>query len=107
MTTADDLRAARNLIERPEAWTKGVVARDTFGSPITPDSSDAVCWCAYGALAKVTRSASPDYDAATAMLRKVVRADTVSGFNDTHTHAEVLAAFDRAIALAESQGGTK
>jgi hypothetical protein len=36
-------------------------------------------------------------------IRAIEPLATISGFNDSHTHAEVLAAFDRAIAAAEAK----
>lgn len=97
MTTADTLRAARALIEQPERWTTTYLARNKQGRITGHASEDAVCWCAIGAIYKVTTDdPSPYLD----VLRRITGND-LSGFNDSRTHAEVLDAFDRAIEIAE------
>jgi len=39
-------------------------------------------------------------DAALALIRECIPGSLIGDWNDTHSHAEVLAAFDRAIAAA-------
>jgi hypothetical protein len=98
MTALDKLRAARDLISDPERWTQGTIARDWTGKQTTADAVDAFCWCAIGALEKVASNAQPFRALRWAMpsgYRSIV------SFNDTHTHAEVLALFDKAIAELE------
>jgi hypothetical protein len=93
MTTKEILIAARKRIEDPKNWVKGQL-RD----------GDAVC--ALGALYEVApdRSSlqSPVYLAYEALTNLIPgAAPQLGNFNDQHTHAEVLALFDRAI---EAQG---
>jgi hypothetical protein len=95
MTALDKLRAARALISDPAKWTQGTIARDWTGKQTTADSIDAFCWCAIGALEKVASNAEPF---------KLLKWSMPSGyrsivsFNDSHTHDEVLALFDKTIA---------
>lgn len=98
-STADILREARKLIERPEAWTQGVWARNAAGAEVEESSSDAVCWCSVGAIFRV--APRQNYDVIRALAALTGGMSPIA-FNDTHTHAEVLAALDKAIALAES-----
>lgn len=105
MTAADVLRRARAvLVER--GWYQGAYSPE--------DSDQSTCpVCAYGAI-NVATSGKPDDSvdavgfAAEEALRAVVRDIARQGvvpWNDTpgRTLDEVLAAFDRAIAIAEAQ----
>ena len=94
MTIKSDLQAARALIDTPDKWCQG---HDREGK-----DGVFVKFCGNGALAHVTNfmtSASHDYEHAYDHLANVA-GTIVSSFNDTHTHAEVLELFDRAIAAA-------
>lgn len=99
--TLATLREARELISLPEHWTQGHSARDETGSFCSPRSSRARCWCAMGALERCGQFRPGVLWSARDLLRVLI--DTcVSAYNDHHTHAEVLALFDRAIAAAEA-----
>ena len=110
---ADKLREARALIER--GWTQGVDARDAFGEECDPYCDDAECFCANGAMcrafARVTLSDRDIVRDAEAILNEAIGRPARNAvdwpfidWNDApeRTHAEVLAAFDKAIELAES-----
>ena len=93
------LRAAREKISAPGAWTQRITARNALGQSTQSRSSDAVCWCARGALWAV----SDDSDSPVEWLTAAADVGLIY-FNDTpgRTQAEVLAVFDKAIALAEA-----
>lgn len=42
----------QELLSDRSKWTQGRLARDARGIPCSPRSSEAVCWCVYGALDK-------------------------------------------------------
>jgi len=94
---SDILRAARGLIAEPGHWAQGA-------------SRVGVAVCAAEA---IDSSVGRDYDAidvAYRYLKRIIGADPgvegfISSWNDApeRTHAEVLAAFDAAIALAERE----
>lgn len=95
---------ARKRINDPEHWTQGANARDKEGRVAWRGDSSATCWCAYGAVTTETRHISN----VVARMRLVGLAlialrwqGDVMIYNDTHTHEQVLAVFDEAIALAE------
>ncbi len=46
------LRAARDLLSEPGAWTPRSLARDAKNRSVEPESDEAVTWCAVGALRK-------------------------------------------------------
>jgi hypothetical protein len=97
----ETLRRARELIAPEGAWTQGQNARNAAGLTVDPLGRDAVCWCSYGAILRSVTSAA-DFDGAHAMeaLRTVIDARFVIDWNDDQDRekAEVLAAFDAAIA---------
>jgi hypothetical protein len=99
MSTLDDLVAARALIAKPDTWCIGRL----FGS----EPTGLVSYCAIGAINKAV-TGSPigmvfsDHGAAAAVLAALPPAfghdlPKLAIFNNTHTHTEVLALFDRAI----------
>lgn len=98
MTVKEVLIAARAKIADPVNWTQGEYARNADGADCEGD--DAVCWCAIGAI----QESCDDYDTARDALEYLhaVMGTYPYHFNDTHTHAEVIAKFDEAIA---AQGG--
>ncbi len=102
-TIVEILRAARQLlIDR--GWTQGTFARDAKGARTLYDAPDAVCYCSLGAIMVVGRGFAPE--ASTLALTKAIGSGhpaNVAEWNDAkdRTKEEVLAAYDRAIVLAE------
>ena len=82
------LTTARALISKPENWIKAAYEK-------------GAAFCASGAMAKAGQSLY--YFNAYELLRKEMGGGILR-FNDSHTHEEVLAAFDRAIAKAHEKG---
>lgn len=101
LTPLEVLICARKLIARPRWWTRGVCARDRFGVQVSPSSGGAYCWCAYGALIRAA-GYGPLLSAAVVILERVI-GSRMTLFNDGADHAEVLAKFDEAIALAKAE----
>ncbi len=90
------LRAARALIEFEETWTRGAYH--------TADGKR----CAVGALraaaqGRYGRGAGAEAHAFLLAVARWRGCDSVEKMNDKSTHAQVLAAFDAAIASAESR----
>lgn len=92
-TLREDLIAAKALIDTPEKWGKG---------EFEPRPG---CYCAVGAIWKVTDGEGTRYVAPVFALWKVLPGDwtNAAGYNDDPetTHADIMALFDRAIATAE------
>jgi hypothetical protein len=103
MVTAKKLLLfARQVIQTPEQWTQHVIARDAEETMIFPESDRAVCWCSMGALQKAKSALnaySGPYEEACDLLCDVI-GGSVTVFNDTHKHEEVLEMFDKAISNA-------
>jgi hypothetical protein len=85
VTTKEILEAAKARIDTPEKWCQGILSLDGRR-------------CAMAAFEGWETGTVPLYD----LLAKDASYGTPSlvEFNDTHTHAEVMALFDRAIAEA-------
>lgn len=92
----ETLTKARDLIADPKRWTHHALARDSVFRKTVPNSPDATCWCALGAIWKATGDVEADNDGAYSALHDVINGSVVN-FNDTHTHAEVIELFNKAI----------
>ena len=92
MTTVEVLRAARALIADESKWWRG-------GCAVAGQA------CMFNAVSRA--GGEPYTDAHKALLRAIGcnEDEPTEGFawNDSHTHAEVMAAFDRAIAIEEAK----
>lgn len=106
----DILIAARAKIEKPENWVREYYAFDRSGHYTNPIGERAACWCILGALGCATGInpedcdiLGPAHDMLTAALKERGRSPSLPLFNDdpATTHADILALYDRAIALAE------
>jgi hypothetical protein len=104
-STLQILSRARELISDPKNWVQGIIATDRSGKPSALASSATVCFCAVGALKRATieHGYSPLFSiTAQIKLSETMGNETTIHFNDTHSHAEVLAKFDEAIRNAQS-----
>lgn len=102
MNTVDILRAARAKIENPENWCQGVYFASASGERVAPWAAER--WCATGAVWAVVGTGAEKYHERGPALHALC--DAIGGewqtdYNDTHTHAEVIAMFDRAIEAEE------
>ena len=109
MTPKEILIAARAKIEAPERWTQGAFAKTAKRNKANPNSPRAVCWCILGAVSAVTGDNPNRPDRA--ISSRLAAATNVDAYNECviewndapeRAHAEVLAAFDRAIAAADA-----
>lgn len=91
-STAATLRAARALIDTPEKWCQG-----TYYS--------GGRYCAAGAIRKVTGIGDEQFPILEVLNDALPHFTSILEFNDSPatTHADVLAAFDAAIRLAEGE----
>lgn len=99
MEAKEILIAARALIENPNDWVRFVLARDRAGDCVLVSDTAACKFCAFGALRRIGAHKSIE---AIGYLRAFDLLDRAMGmniaeFNDTHSHEEVLQAFDKAI----------
>jgi hypothetical protein len=98
MTIATDLQNARALIDAPDKWCQH--------QPKTPAGQ----MCSWGAIGDAI-TATPDVVEAEARMTAAAKTlargmgttwGEVARWNDTHTYAEVMVAWDRAIAIAQA-----
>lgn len=93
--TTEVLRAARKLIERPENWGQGSVGRRRGDG--TMCALQALCAVSDIDYQKSTIENVPGAKQLAATIGGPVNCFVITLFNDRHTHAEVLAMFDKAI----------
>lgn len=99
MKTLDVLVKAKEIIQEPANWIQGDYSND-----------ERTCFCSLGAIAQVmgVDEMISAYQPASKLLLEVVSSEIPAGrnfaaYNDEHTHAEVMEAFDKAIELAKSE----
>jgi hypothetical protein len=101
LSPKETLLKARELISDPKRWTQESFARDGRGR--SASIANGVCFCSIGAIASVagTNLVRPVPDSILKLAGFKSHAEWAR-FNDSHTHAEALAVFDRAIERASS-----
>lgn len=96
---ADILRAAKARIGTPERWCQGGASWEGLKGEQYPACAAIACWWHRG-----PRGAASDDERAAINALEAVVMDHLPTWNDApeRTHAEVMAAFDRAIAAEEA-----
>jgi len=97
------LTRARETISNERRWCKGTLARGWLDVPVPVHSRFARRFCAIGAIERAGRVLGlPVEDACNALEWQTIR--TIPYWNDARrrTHAEVVAAFDAAIARLDA-----
>lgn len=110
MTTLEILEKARELIATPEKWTQGALGRYEDGKIIGSARSvllastqgNVRCLCMLGACL-VAEGNPIGVALGSRELEDALEIDAMDEFNDSHSHAEVLALFDNAIEKLKSQ----
>lgn len=107
MTPLQILTRARKLLSNPKRWCQWTSAKDKNGLSVSPFSKNAVSFCAYGSIERVT-----DGDIGECALILDKEAGRISkkkgdlvGYNDARgrTHAQILALFDSAISRLKAK----
>ncbi len=103
------LELVRAMLSDARRWTTDFFARNAGGYSVPVTDKHAVCWCLLGAFLALEQSHSVSEKAserATCLLNQARGLDPMDedlgDFNDTHTHAEVLALLDRTIERAKT-----
>ena len=105
MNTVEILKAAKQKIIDPSNWMQGYYARDINGSERVGNEPGAVCFCSIGAIEAVTGifHHGKGWNNKPVDLLQEAAGMQIANYNDSHTHEEVLAVFDKAIAAAEKE----
>lgn len=95
------LQLAKRRISDPKFWTIGASARSACGSAVTARDAVAKSWCSIGAVQSALPEGDPLMYVSLDTLRGVV-GHSIADWNDAEerTHAEVMAAFNKAIKRA-------
>ena len=97
-TALEILMKTRELIAEPEHWQQGMYASNRDGFGTAPSSPSAIKFCVVGAFSRATRGLETEAGReAKDILRKFLGWSSLIKYNDSHSHAEVLAALDGAI----------
>lgn len=100
------LKAGREIISNPDNWCQdGIAFAENSVLPISACDSKAVSWCSVGALYKANGRDSVDNDLMQAYcaLEAMTPGGSIPKYNDTYTHEEVLALWDRTIAMVTAK----
>jgi hypothetical protein len=98
------LTAARGCIDSPNLWTKRCYAKDPYGKGVDARHWTAVCFCIMGAIQRQCDLKTAEGRALYAEVLDELRShlpsrrSTISSFNDSSTHDDVLNLFDKALA---------
>lgn len=115
MYASTALTTAKALIDTPEKWTQGDMARDRRGNGMSATEPGAVCFCSLGALSKIVNGngLSAAYRHSVLVLGEVMANEKLSDYNlafrhihhynDKHTHHFWMGMFDRAIEIAKKR----
>ena len=99
--TREVLKRARELISDENNWCKGALSRDKNGEDVWVSTEHACSWCASGAIIYAAKELGVSEKGRISIMDMmkifIGRHQFLSQFNDNSTHAEVLAAFDRAL----------
>ena len=103
LDSAAVLEKAKDIVSTPDRWCRRDWAETIEGGKISPFSTKAVRWCAYGAIACAGRRIGKEYilDASIDIFNSVSEKDVISLNDDPGTtHDMLMETFDRAIAKA-------
>jgi len=103
-TVVENLKAARAKIADPADWIQCHYAKNNTGDSICGDEPGATCFCSAGAIQAVRNTACEEETREYEILKEVaieLGSPGVPSYNDSHSHAEVMAMWDKAIARAE------
>jgi hypothetical protein len=95
INTLEILTASRAKIADKNNWCQVASARNFMGASVSPYSITACSWCSVGAIECVEKSV---FDTSAHVQLEAFMGNDIGEFNDTHSHSEVLAAWDKAIA---------
>lgn len=108
---AVELKEAKALIHSPERWTTRYYGRDANRNCVSStfwDTNPPASMCSIGAIHMVQRTKEGQQVAMarakfgeSAMLLRQFAGGAIEHYNDNHTHEEVMALWDKAIAKAE------
>ena len=100
------LREVRRRIEKPQNWTRFKMARLSNGRDCNVIDPNAVRWCLMGCVMTLDEK---HYFRAKNAIESALGTDdwghqkSITLFNDTHHHSDVMELIDKAIARLEAQ----
>ena len=107
--TLDIIVRARRLLDSPESWIQGDLARDAEGSPVSPNSPVATCWCLVGAISAVSTEedcrGGPATRAIIELEEPIEHYLALESWNDCSgiTHQDVIQLMDEVIHILDQE----
>ena len=101
MTALELLKSARELLSDPARHQPCVMAKTAEGKPCYPHTKEAVKWGIVGALCAQQVPDSVYRQARDALYREF-NDEGLMQYENGHSHEDVIAGFDRAIAAMEA-----
>jgi len=95
MKLKEILIQTKEKILKEENWCQKDLAKDSEGNAVVSSSPKAVSFCALGALLSIPEDVK---NALEVFENSLPAPHSISAYNDTHTHKEVLEQLDKAIA---------
>ena len=110
MKAHEILQKAHDLLADRQNWAQRWFAYDKYGNRVGSTDKEATCWCSVGAICKVEGRDDSQKSRALDLLDEALHVrfnwrKGVPGYNDIHTHEQVLAVFSKAIELAKVEEG--
>lgn len=102
MTVPEVLKAAADLIEKPDAWTQKTNARGADGFTLMALNPAATCWCIDGAIIRVAGN-TPERAYAATFLERLL-GDRIYMFNDHPDCTQEMAVEYLRLAAEEANG---
>ena len=102
----DLLIKLKTKIQNPDNWTKYVMSRDATNFPCMPIHESACRWCLLGALESIipyARDPRAAHNILYSRLFSFTPRGSVSDFNDSSTHEEVMTFLDKVINRVETE----
>ena len=105
LTTCELLSKTLEMIRHPDTWTAEAFARTEMGAGVTWIDPKASAWCAFGALCNAGfgfdgKYFTPEYYEAKKILLELTDGVDLIIWNDSHSHKDVIALFEKAIEVA-------
>lgn len=103
MKTSELLIQAKAVIADPAKWAQNTYAKNSQGVRVGADNPDAICFCSVGALQKISPKCYGAYALEVWQAMELLDdgcSEDILAYNDTHTHAEVMDVWDKAIQMA-------
>ncbi len=104
---ATNIQKLINLLKDNNSWCREGAAQKLSGEKCEYDDKDAAKWCLLGGSMKLFGLASVEYFEVYNVLRSQSRDMTISHFNDTSKHKDIVKFLENILPLAKNPAKAK